>query len=217
MEKKIYVRPRFRKLNENEFMVFWYSLRDARKINKHGEFVLLRETEVYQQSENFLLGDGIAGFAIKDEEMISVHKNNHKAQKSGVKHILPKMVRCALKYNAKWGDCYGEFLANYYMKSGFIAVAKVKFDAIDEKNSPTWEYDKFGKPDIYLLMRGVRNIDELDRLKSKGEICGFDAVEGRLPMFETYEEAENYRKKLYQIVEKFGYKKRLEYVRNLKF
>lgn len=216
MEEKVYLRPRFRKLADNEFMTFWNSLRDARKINKHGEFVLLRETEIYQQSQNFLLGNGVAGFAIKDDEMISVHKNNKKAEESGVKHILPKMVRCALKYNAKWGDCYGEFLANYYMKSGFIAVAKVKFDAIDEKNSPTWDYSTFGKPDIYLLMRGVKNIDELDRLKAKGEVQGFDAVEGLLPMFETYEEAENYRKNLYESVKKLGYKKRLEIVKNVK-
>ena len=215
MEEKIYIRPRFRKLNDKDYMDFWYSLRDARKINEHGEFVFLRDVEVYQKSQNFLLGNGIAGFAIREDEMISVHKNNQKAKESEVRHILPKLVRCALKNGAKYGDCYGEFLANYYMKSGFIAVAKIEFDKLED-NPATWEYDKFGKPDVYLLMRGVKNVEELDRLKANNEIMGFDAVEKSLQYFPSYEAAEEYRLKLYEKVKNCGYKKRLEIVKNSK-
>lgn len=215
MESKVDIKPRFRKLDEKDFMSFWYSLRDARKINEHGEFVFLRDVEVYQTTQNFLLGNGIAGFAIKDGEMISVHKNNQKAKESEVKHILPKIVRCALKNGAKYGDCYGEFLANYYMKSGFIAVAKIEFDKLED-NPVTWEYDKFGKPDVYLLMRGVKNIEELDRLKAKNEIQGFDAVKDSIRYFSSYEEAENYRMNLYEELKNYGYKKRLEVVKKAK-
>lgn len=214
MEDRVYVRPRFRRLNSNDYMTFWYSLRDARKINAHGEFVLLRDVEVYQNSQNFLIGHGIAGFAIKDEEMISVHKNNIKAEKTAVRHILPKMVRCAFKYGAKFGDCYGDFLANYYMKSGFIVVGKVKFDDMDDIPS-TWDYEKFGKPYIYLLMRGVKNIAELDRLKKNNVIQGFDAVKDNVPTFKTYEQAEAYRLALYEKVKIYGYKRRLEIIKNL--
>ncbi len=208
MEDRVYVRPRFRKLGENEYRVFWESLRDARKINTHGEFVFLRDIEIYQNSQNFLLGHGIAGFAIRDGEMISVHKNNKKAQETGVRHILPKIVRTAIKYGAVFGDCYDEFLANYYMQSGFIAVAKIEFDKLED-NPATWEYDKFGKPDVYLLMRGVKNVEELDRLKAKGEIQGFDAVRDTIRYFPSYEAAEQYRLKLYEKVKNMGYKKRL--------
>ena len=212
MEEKFYVKPRFRKLKDNEFMTFWYSLRDARKINEHGEFVFLRDVEVYQNSQNFLLGNGIAGFAIRDDEMISVHKNNQKANDSNVKHILPKLVRCALKNGARYGDCYGEFLANYYMRSGYIAVAKIEFDKLED-NPATWEYQKFGKPDVYLLMRGVKTVEELDRLKANGEIQGFDAVKDSLKYFPSYEAAEQYRLNLYEKVKNLGYKKRLEIVK----
>lgn len=212
MENKIYIRPRFRKLKDNEFLTFWESLRDARKINTHGEFVFLRDIELYKKNQNFLLGNGIAGFSIMNDEMISVHKNNKKAAESGVQHILPKIVRCALKYGALYGDCYGEFLANYYMSSGFIAVAKIPFDALED-NPVTWEYDKFGKPDVYLLMRGVKNVAELDRLKARKEIKGFDAVKDRIPVFDTYEAAELYRAELYSKLKNYGYKKRLEFVR----
>ena len=216
MENKIYVRPRFRKLKDNEYMSLWYSLRDARAINRHGPFVFLRDVEVYQQSQNFLLGDGIAGFAIRDGvELISVHKNNKKAEKAGVQHILPKIVRCAFKYGAKYGDCYGEFLANYYMKSGFIVVGKVPFDSLDD-NPHLWDFEKHGKPNCYLLMRGVKTIDELDRLKSENATAGFDAVENVIPTFATYEEGEEYRDELYNKIKNCGYKKRLAFVQSLR-
>ena len=211
MENKIYIKPRFRKLKSNEFLTFWESLRDARKINVHGEFVFLRDIELYKQNQNFLLGNGIAGFSIMNDEMISVHKNNKKAAESGVQHILPKIVRCAFKYGALYGDCYGEFLANYYMTSGFIVVAKIPFDALED-NPITWEYDKFGKPDVYLLMRGVKTVAELDNLKARKEIKGFDAVKDTIPTFQTYEAAENYRLELYNKLKNCGYKKRLQYI-----
>ena len=94
----------------------------------------------------------------------------------------------------------------------FIAVAKIPFDALED-NPITWEYDKFGKPDVYLLMRGVRNVTELDHLKAKKEIKGFDAVKDHIPVFDTYEAAELYRAELYNKLKNYGYKKRLEYVR----
>ena len=214
MEMKEYVRPRFRKLSDKETEVFWCSLRDARKTNRHGDFVLLRKLDFYNDAQTFLIGNGIAGFAIKEEELVSVHKNKKKAIETAVHHILPKMVRRAFKYGAKYGDCYGEFLANYYMKSGFIVVGKLMFDDLPD-NPSDWKFSEFGKPNIYIMMRGVKNIAELDRLKKLNEIKGFDAVENNLPTFKSVEEAMEYRQEIYEKLKKFGYKKRLEYVQNL--
>jgi hypothetical protein len=220
MKNRVYVRPRFRKLKPNEFLEFRTSLKEARAINEHGEFVFLRDAEVYQTSQNFLLGNGIAGFAVKDLEMISVHKNNKKAAETAVSHILPKMVRCAFKYGAVFGDCYGEFLANYYMKSGFIVVAKINFDAPGEFVPPTWNYEKHGRPDVYLMMKGVRNVAELDRLKSKKILQGLDFVGDLIPRFNTYDEAAEFRLGLYNQVKAYAYKNRAikvkEYLMNYK-
>lgn len=213
MENKVYVRPRFRKLKDNEYLLFRNSLKEARKINEHGEFVFLRDAEVYKQTQNFMLGNGIAGFAIRDIEFISAHKNNKKASESAVKHILPKMVRCAFKYGAVFGDCYGEFLANYYMKSGFIVVAKIKFDAPGEFVPPTWNYEKHGRPDVYLMMKGVKNVAELDRMTSKQFTHGFDFVKDYIPRFSTYDEAFEFRSKLYEQVKAYGYKNRVTKVK----
>lgn len=215
MEQKVYVRPRFRKLKKNEYMQFYNSLRDARKINKHGLFVLLRDPEVYLESENFLIGNGIAGFSIKDEEMISVHKNNKKAQESGVSHILPKLVRCALKYGAKFCDCYGEFLVNYYMKCGYICVCRVPFDYIED-NPDNWDYKQFGKPDVFVLVRGVKTVAELDLLRQKNALLGFDEIAQYIPTIKNYDEALVYRDKIYEKIKSLSYKQRIKILKEEK-
>ena len=195
-------------------MTFWESLRDARKINNHGPFVLLRDPEVYQESQNFLIGNGIAGFAIHEGEMISVHKNNKKAEATGVRHILPKMVRCAFKYGARFNDCYGDFLANYYMKSGFIAVARIKYDDLDGEFVND-EMIRFDKPNFYVLIRGVKNVAELDRLKRKNAIVGLNEIKDSIKNFKSVDEAFEYQAELYNKIKIYGYKKRLEIIKNL--
>ena len=214
MMNKVYVKPRFRKLKPNEFMTFWESLRDARQINNHGPFVLLRDPEVYKESQNFLIGNGIAGFSIHEGDMISVHKNNEKAEKANVRHILPKMVRCAFKYGARYNDCYGDFLANYYMKSGFIAVAKVKYADLDG-DFINEEMIRFDNPTFYILIRGVKNVAELDRLKKKNAIAGLNEVKNSIKQFKSVDAAFEYQAELYDKIKMYGYKKRLEIIKNL--
>ena len=214
MKNRVYVKPRFRKLKPNEFMTFWESLRDARKINNHGPFVLLRDPEIYKESQNFLIGNGIAGFSIHEGEMISVHKNNEKAEKANVRHILPKMVRCAFKYGARYNDCYGDFLANYYMKSGFIAVAKVKYADLDG-DFINEEMIRFDNPTFYILIRGVKTVAELDRLKKKNAIAGLNEVKNSIKQFKSVDAAFEYQAELYNKIKMYGYKKRLEIIKNL--
>jgi len=215
MEKKLYVKPRFRKLNDKEFTLFWESLRDAREINEHGNFVLLRDVELYKESQNFMLGNGIAGYAIYEGELISVHKNNKKAQDVGMRHLLPRIVRSAIKHDARYIDCYGEFLANYYMSNGFVAVAKVEFDALDD-NPVTWEYDKFGKPDIYMLVRAVDTVEELDKLSANKEIVSFDDVKDYVKYFDNIDDCLKYRNEMFYKFEGLDYKSRIEYVKKCK-
>ena len=214
MEKKVYVKPRFRKLSDKEFNLFWESLRDAREINENGNFVLLRDVELYRESQNFMLGNGIAGYAIYEGELISVHKNNKKAQDVGIKHLLPRIVRSAIKHDAKYIDCYGEFLANYYMSNGFVAVAKVKFDALDD-NPVTWEYDKFGKPDIYMLVRAVDTVEELDRLSANKEIITFDEIKDYVKFFDNIDDCLDYRNKMFYRLNGLDYKSKIEYLKKL--
>jgi hypothetical protein len=146
--------------------------------------------------------------------MISVHKNNQKAEKANVRHILPKMVRCAFKYGARFNDCYGDFLANYYMKSGFIAVAKVKYADLDG-DFINEEMIRFDNPTFYILIRGVKNVAELDRLKKKNAIVGLNEVKNSIKQFKSVEKAFEYQAELYNKIKIYGYKKRLEIIKNL--
>ena len=64
------------------------------------------------------------------------------------------------------------------------------------------------------MMRGVKNVAELDRLKEHGVIVGLDAIKDSIPAFKSYEEAEEYRLALYKKLQSFGYKKRIEFVKS---
>ena len=65
------------------------------------------------------------------------------------------------------------------------------------------------------MIRGVKNVAELDRLKANNEIKGFEAIEGKIPTLDTFEDAMEYRAEIYEKVKRFGYKKRLEFIKNL--
>ena len=58
------------------------------------------------------------------------------------------------------------------MKSGFIAVAKVKYADLDG-DFINEEMIRFDNPTFYILIRGVKNVAELDRLKKKNDFINF--------------------------------------------
>ena len=96
----------------------------------------------------------------------------------------------------------------------FIAIAKVPFDALED-NPATWDIEKDGKPYVYVMIRGVKNVAELDRLKKQNALVGLDAVQSKLRTFKIFENAEKFRREVYNKLKIYGYKKRLEIIKNL--
>lgn len=196
---------KFKKLAKKDYIKFYNSLKEAREVNGHGLFVLLREPHLFKQTKNFLLGDGVAGFAIaEDGEMISVHKNNVKADEQGIHHILPSLVACGFKNGGLKGDCYGEGLAKYYMSCGFLPVCTVAFDNIPD-NPENWDYATFGKPNDYAFIKGVKNNRELAKLISQNKLLKFEDVKAKLPQFDDYNKALAYRDELLNKTKKLPY------------
>ena len=66
-----------------------------------------------------------------------------------------------------------------------------------------------------MLVRGVKNVAELDRLKANNEIVGFDEVKDSVKFFKTIEECEAYRNETYDKIKNFGYKKSLKFIKSL--
>lgn len=206
---------KFRKLKSNEYELFYNSLKAAREANYYGLHVILKDKESYKHCKNFLLGDGIAGFAIDGGEFISAHKNPAKAQEFGVGRVLPEMVDLAFKNGANRGDCYDDFLADYYMSCGFMVVAAVPFNDVYD-NPENWDSAKFGKPNVYLFARAILNKKELLRLKESGKLLRFADIKPYIKTVQDYDDAILYRDNLLEKFKGLSYDKIVELIKNSK-
>lgn len=204
---------KIKKLKQKDYLEFYESLKRSREQNNHGLFVLLRNPEEYKYTKNFLMQHSIGGFAITpDGEFISVHKNNALAKIYNAKHILPDLVKTAFKNGAVKGDCYGEFLANYYMQCGFIVVAKVPFDKVYD-NPKNWDYNTFGKPYVFILAKAVFDNTEYKRLINNNAFADFCAIEPFIKEIKNYDHALEYRDNLLEKFKNMSYNQIIEYIK----
>lgn len=204
---------KIKKLKQKDYLEFYESLKRSREQNNHGLFVLLRNPEEYKYTKNFLMQHSIGGFAITpDGEFISVHKNNALAKIYNAKHILPQLVECAIKNGATKGDCYGEFLASYYMQCGFVVVAKVPFVNVYD-NPKNWDYNTFGKPYVFILAKAVFNNSEYDNLCKNNSFVHFSEIAEFLPEFKNYDYALEYRDKLLEKFKAMSYTEVVDFIK----
>lgn len=204
---------KIKKLKQKDYLEFYESLKRSREQNNHGLFVLLRNPEEYKYTKNFLMQHSIGGFAITpDGEFISVHKNNALAKIYNAKHILPDLVKTAFKNGAVKGDCYGEFLANYYMQCGFIVVAKVPFDKVYD-NPKNWDYNTFGKPYVFILAKAVFDNTVYKRLINNNAFADFCAIEPFIKEIKNYDHALEYRDNLLEKFKNMSYNQIIEYIK----
>ena len=177
MEKK------FELLDSGEYLRFYKSLRDARLVNKHGCFVSLDTPEAYASQQNFLLHDGVAGFSLANGDLVAVHKNPVLAKQKGYAHVAEEIMLVAISNGAITLDCYGDFLANLYMQSGFVPTGKMKFN---KDYNPDWNTEIYGEPDVIAMCRAVRNVDELLTLRENNQMLTYSKIKNSLPEFDDY-------------------------------
>jgi hypothetical protein len=130
--------------------VFVEYLKNASKHNRHAEFFHMYSPEEYATMTMLVLGNGIAGCAIKQNgELVSVFKNEELAREAGIDKVSGIIIPAAIQYGARKLDCYSGFLDSMYARFGFSPVAKLAFDTRFAPNS--WNYEKYGKPDIVFM------------------------------------------------------------------
>jgi hypothetical protein len=174
----------FKELKKEESIKFFNSLYNAKIINKHGCFVDLYELEEYCKQRNFLLDDGVAGYSIRNGDLVGVHKNPELAKEKGYGKISGLLLLSALENGANTVDCYGNFLVDMYMAYGFVPVGRMRFDS---SYNETWDEKKFGLPDVVALCRAVRSEDEILKLKRNGKMLKYNQVKNRIPVYDNYE------------------------------
>ena len=106
-------------------------------------------------------------------------------------------------------------LYNTYMKNKIYVRSRFRKLSEDDLGfcSENWKFDMFGKPDIYIMVRGVKCCRTWQAEK-QNDLQGLDVVIDKIPTLSSFEEVLLYREEIYDKVKKYGYKKRLEIIQN---
>ena len=150
---------------------FYKAMVNAMKVNKRSNFVYVYDMNEYENMRKLILiDDGSAGVAVKyNGDIISVFKNT---DVKNLKNVADLLLPLAIINGGYKLDCFGEFLEEKYMNSGFIPVAKVEFSV---ENAPiSWNYERDGKPNIYFCTLFTNAIDKLAKITmGGGQFLGF--------------------------------------------
>lgn len=190
------MKNKFKMLSADEYLKFYNSLQNAKKRHEYGCFLSSNPPEFYADTQNFMLGDQIAGFAINGKDIIAAHKNPQLARSANTGRVLDDIMLLAFEMGGETLDCYGEHLAQAYMCYGFLPVAKIKFDI---KYNPDWDAEKFGTPDVIAMLSGTKGHEDLEYIKSLGKLKKITELKDVLPEFNNYEEMLSYRDGLLHI------------------
>lgn len=175
-------------VNKVDGFQFYESMNKAMKTNKHSGYVDIYHPEDYDKIKTFLLiNDGIAGLAITNEgNIISIFKDTNRKE---FDHAMDSLMPLAIMYGGTHMNCYGDWLAKNYMKHGFIPIARCKFD--ETYASKYWDYEKYGRPDIYFHIESTNDLDTLVKNTSQFSDNDFYSRKELLP-YMSYEEGIKY-------------------------
>jgi hypothetical protein len=105
----------------------------------------------YAGMRTFLARDGKSGFAIKGDDIVSLFKH----PSSTAKHVADAALKQAVENGGRRLDAFDTLLPGMYAKSGFRAVARLKWN---DKYAPAgWDKDTFkefnkGEPDVVFMV-----------------------------------------------------------------
>jgi hypothetical protein len=119
----------------------------------YGAAVQVYDESDYAKMRLFLTEDGMAGFALKGDDIVSVF--NTKGGKN--KATALAALSLAVQLGGRKLDCFDTVLPGLYAMAGFRAVSRIKFNP-DPKIIPQgWNYDTFGAfnggmPDVVFMV-----------------------------------------------------------------
>ena len=186
-ERKITYYP-IRPANPEEF---YEAIGHAKEVNEYGPFVTQRTTEEYGEMRLFITIDGKAGIAItQNNNIVSIFNGGEK------RGVLKTLLPVAIENGGRKLDNYNSpGLSAMYELYGFHPISKVRFDS---KFAPDdWNFERDGEPDVVFWIHNGDNA--ADVVLNFGR---YDVPWDSVQTFDTYEEAEEYRDKVIEEIDK---------------
>jgi hypothetical protein len=119
----------------------------AKAASPYGAVAHLYSPAKYAKMKLFLTPDGLSGFALDGENIVSVFSHNN-----APRGRLRKIIDTALANGGRKLDAFDTGLPRMYAALGFREVDRKPFE---KKYAPKdWDYDKLGEPDVVFMEYG---------------------------------------------------------------
>jgi len=118
----------------------------ARNKSKYAEFLSPIEPSDLDGHKLFLSRDGAVGAAVSPEGDIQNVFNN-----GGPKGAAKEALITAINNGGVTLDCYDGYLPTNYANYGFTETNRMRF--VREYAPESWDYDRFGEPDVVFMAR----------------------------------------------------------------
>jgi hypothetical protein len=140
--------PKFYEFTAESAPVFEKAIADSKKDSTYGAAVYVYPVEDYAQMRMFMTNDGRAGFALKDNDIVSVF--SQAPHTGGVNAIM----QLAVQEGGRKLDCFDTVLPDFYFNNGFQIASRLKWS--EDQKPPDWNKETFskfndGEPDVVFM------------------------------------------------------------------
>ncbi|UUE28484.1 hypothetical protein LRQ08_31610 (plasmid) [Rhodococcus qingshengii] len=121
-----------------------------REGNPHASSVYVYNDDEYAGMRLFVTDDGRSGIALKEDEIVSLYAHRATRHRRAANSMLETVVAAG----GRRLDCFDTVLPDIYAKSGFVPVARLKWN--DDYAPYRWNYDLYrryngGRPDVVFM------------------------------------------------------------------
>jgi hypothetical protein len=141
---------------------FFDAIGAAKAAHPFGASVTQYSVEDYREMRLFLAPDGLSGFALNGDDIVSAFKHPASTERTAVRRIL----RSAVAAGGRRLDAFDTVLPDLYSGLGFRAVARLAWN--DRYAPGDWDYTRFekynrGRPDVVFMIYDPTHNQAYDR------------------------------------------------------
>jgi hypothetical protein len=140
--------PKFYEFSADSAPVFEKAIAASKENNPYGASVYVYPVEDYANMRMFMTDDSRAGFALKDNDIVSVF--SQPPHIGGVNGIM----QLAIQEGGRKLDCFDTVLPDFYFNNGFQIASRLKWS--EDQKPPDWNKETFsqfndGEPDVVFM------------------------------------------------------------------
>ncbi|MFB9783532.1 hypothetical protein [Rhodococcus baikonurensis] len=175
--------PTLHELHPRDAQIYRRQMEALREGNPHAASVYVYGGDEYAEMRLFVTDDGRSGIALKGDEIVSLYAHRD----SNHPGAANSMLETAVAAGGRRLDCFDTVLPDIYAKSGFVPVARLKWN--DDYAPDGWNYSTYapfngGRPDVVFMAHEPAAIGSMYESSSGRYVDSYDdgigAVRARL-------------------------------------